>query len=186
MDINLPGNDLSLLFPLSENGTILVVTGWRGVGKTTYCQKAVERYHKAGLKVSGLLSPARFENGQKNGIFAIDLSSHESQLAASLVPGEMNGIRFGPWTFDTNVLEWGNKRLLQMTRSDVMVIDELGYLEFDLKTGWTASFEVLHKNNYQLAIVVIRPECIDAFGNMGFDFQIKEILSPQSPSNLLL
>jgi nucleoside-triphosphatase THEP1 len=184
MDIDLPGNDLPLLFPLSQNGTILVVTGWRGVGKTTYCQKAVEQYQKAGLKVSGLLSPGRFENGQKNGIFAIDLSSHESRLAASLIPGEMNGLRFGPWTFDANVFEWGNQRLLQMTSSDVLVIDELGYLEFDLKTGWSASFELLHRKKYQLAIVVIRPECIDAFANMGFNFQIKQVLSPQPPSHL--
>jgi len=63
-----------------------------------------------------------------------------------------------------------------------LVIDELGYLEFELKTGWTASFEVLHSKKYRLAMVVIRPECIDAFSNLGFHFQVKEVLNPHLPS----
>jgi nucleoside-triphosphatase THEP1 len=58
---------------------------------------------------------------------------------------------------------------------DVLVIDELGPLEFDLQTGWTASFEVLRRKRYRLALIVIRPECLDAFSNMGFVFQTKEI-----------
>ena len=117
-------------------------------------------------------------------MFVIDLASNESQLVASLVPGEINGVRLGPWTFDNNIFEWGNRRLLQFTGTDVLIIDELGFLEFDLKTGWTASFDVLNRKNYQLAIVVIRPECLEAFSAMGFNFQTREILNPQPPSHL--
>jgi nucleoside-triphosphatase len=171
MDMTTPHDDP--LFSLSESGKILVVGGKRGAGKTTYCQNAVAEYRKAGLKVAGLLSPGRFENGQKNGIFAVDLVSRESRLAASPISGEISdGIRFGAWTFDRAVFAWGNRCLRQSSGSDVLVIDELGYLEFDLNSGWTAGFEVLHAKNYRLALVVIRPECIEPFANLGFNFQM--------------
>lgn len=164
------------LFSLSESGKILVIGGKRGAGKTTYCQNAVAEYRKAGAKVAGLLSPGRFENGKKNGIFAVDLVSDQSRLAASPVPGEIaDGLRFGAWTFDRGVLAWGNQCLRQSSGADVLVIDELGYLEFDLNSGWTAGFEVLRAKNYQLALVVIRSDCIEPFANLGFTFQIKEI-----------
>lgn len=179
MDIDASAQDLSLPFPLSAPGTIRVVSGWRGVGKTTYCQQVVEQFRIAGLKVSGLLSPARFENHQKTGIFAVDLHSRQSQLVASLLPGEIEGTRFGPWTFDPRVFAWGNRALLQAKGADLLVIDELGFLEFDLQTGWNASFEVLQKKDFRLAMVVIRPECIEAFSNKGFTFQTQEILSSQ-------
>jgi nucleoside-triphosphatase THEP1 len=184
MDLIQPSDDLSLLFPLPDNGTIFVISGWRGVGKTTYCHKSVDLFLKAGLKVSGLLSPGRFENNQRNGMLTIDLATKESQLLASLVPGEIQGPHFGPWTFDNQVFEWGNHRLLQSAGTDVLVIDELGFLEFNLNTGWTSSFEILHKKGYWLAMVVIRPECVDAFSAMGFNFQIKEVISPHLPLHL--
>jgi nucleoside-triphosphatase THEP1 len=160
---------------ISAQGNLLVVTGWRGVGKTTFCQQAVDEYRKAGLKVSGLLSPARFDQKQKTGFFAHDLDSDEIRLAASVVPGEIDGLRLGSWTFDPEIFAWGNRCLKQAVGLDVLVIDELGPLEFDLQTGWTASFEVLRRKRYRLALIVIRPECLDAFSNMGFVFQTKEI-----------
>lgn len=169
-------------FPLFEKGTILVVTGPRGIGKTTYCQNAVEAFRESGLKVSGLLTPGRYEKDHKNGIIAVDLDSHESRLVASAVPGEIDGIRFGAWSFDAETFIWGNERILQASEPDLLVIDELGYLEFDLNTGWTAGFEVLRRTAYRLALVIIRPECIAAFSAMGFSFHTKEIQRSQHSS----
>jgi len=77
--------------------------------------------------------------------------------------------------FDSKIFTWGNQCLQQSSQVDVLVIDELGFLEFDLSTGWTASFELLQRQKYRLAIVVIRPECIEAFAKMGFPFQLKDI-----------
>jgi len=179
MDLTPPGDNLTFPDIRSAPGAILVVTGGRGTGKTPYCHKAVEYYRRAGLKVSGLISFGRFENGQKNGFFAQDLVSQETRLAVSSVPGEIDGFQYGSWTFDPEIFEWGNQLLLQTTGSDVLVIDELGDLEFNLQTGWTAGFEALRRRNYLLAIVVIRPKCIGSFTKMGFSYLIKEILHPQ-------
>lgn len=172
--------DLSDLPSIIGTGEIVVVSGWRDVGKTSYCQRAVDAYRAAGHTVHGLLSPGRFEQQKKTGFFAQDLRSRETRLVASAIPAELDGIQLGPWTFDEQVIAWGNRCLQQADGSDVLVIDELGPLEFNRQIGWMASFDLLRRKNYRLALVVIRPECLADFSEMGFVFQTKEINLPES------
>lgn len=61
----------------------------------------------------------------------------------------------------------------------MLLIDELGPLEFNRQTSWVASFEILKRKNYKLALVVIRPEYLDAFSNSGYIFRTKEIIAPK-------
>jgi nucleoside-triphosphatase len=167
---------MGLGLPAKEHpGDTLVITGWRGVGKTTLCQKVVERARQAGRQVTGLLSLGRFDAGEKTGILAMDLGSGQTRRLASLIEGELEGAQLGPWTFDTKVLEWGNTCLKQSARTDLLVIDEIGPLEFEKGLGWVSSFEILRRQAYQLAIVVIRPEFLDAFLGLGFSCQTREV-----------
>ncbi len=171
-------NDPSLL---TGHGQILVITGGRNAGKTTFCQQVVEAWRAAGRTVAGLLSPGRFDqcldrlDNRKNGFFVRDLRSGETRLAASAVPGELNGAQIGSWTFDAQIFDWGNQCLQQADGADLLVIDELGPLEFNRQTGWVASFDLLRRQNYRLALVAIRPECLEAFSGLGFAYQTKEI-----------
>lgn len=135
-----------------------MISGWRGVGKTGLCLQLVEAARSADLQISGLVSPARFTAGKKTGIEVEDLASRERRLLASLLPGELGGTQLGPWTFDDALFQWGNRALRNAESSDLLVVDELGPLEFEAGTGWNAAFEVLDDRLYQLAIVVIRPE----------------------------
>jgi nucleoside-triphosphatase THEP1 len=73
------------------------------------------------------------------------------------------------------VLEWGNLRLTQSVKTDLLMIDELGPLEFERQMGWTASFDLLKSGQFGIAMVVIRPECLAAFSQMGFAYQIEEV-----------
>lgn len=156
-------------------GNICVVTGWRGVGKTALCQKVVAQVQQGKRKVAGLLSPGRFNGEAKTGIFAVDLTSRETRLLASTVEGEIVGLQLNPWTFDPQVLEWGNQCLRHATRPDLLVIDEIGPLEFERETGWWSTFDVLRQKSFQLALVVIRPELLEAFSNLGFVYQAVEV-----------
>ena len=167
--------DLNHFLPVPTRDEIVVVTGWRNVGKTNYCKQAVSVYRTAGLSVAGLLSLGRFDGKQKTGFFAFDIASGESRLVASSIPGEISGIQLGTWTFDTQVFAWENCCLQQVDGADVLVLDELGPLEFERQIGWMISFELLRKKNYRLALVVIRPEFLEFFSRMGFVFQTKEI-----------
>jgi nucleoside-triphosphatase len=164
-------------------GTIQVITGERGAGKTTTCQSIITQVRAAGQTAAGLLTPGRFLDGQKTGIHVVDLSSGEQRLLASALPGEFPGLALGCWTFDEQAIAWGNQRLAEVPPTDLLVIDELGPLEFKRQQGWMAAFDVLRRRAFRLALVVIRPECLESFSNLGFDFECKEIVSPRPPSH---
>jgi len=131
--------------------------------------------------VSGILTPGRYENGLRNGIYAVRLAGDETRLLASQLQGELDGLRLGPWTFDNEVFAWGNRHLLELkaTTTDLLVIDELGFLEFDRGQGWVAAFNLLSQRNYRAAIVIIRPECIQSFASLGYQFAVRE--APAQP-----
>jgi len=151
------------------HGHIIALTGWRDVGKTSTCLRIIELFLLNNLQVKGVLSLGRFLDSKKTGIQAVDLFSGETRLLASIFPDEMDGKSVGRWTFDWDVLTWQNECLSRSEYADLVVIDELGFLEFDEKRGLTAGFEILNKKLYHVAVVVIRPEFIDAFKNKGFN-----------------
>ena len=104
-----------------------------------------------------MLSLPRFEARQKTGIFALDLYSGEQRLLASCQSGEIVGLPFGKWTFDTHTLAWGNDVLEHAHPCDLLIIDEVGPLEFDLQHGWMACFQLLLRQTDGIVLVTVRP-----------------------------
>ena len=145
----------------SQKSSILIVTGERGSGKSFYCRKRVEDARRDGLKVAGLLSVALFSQGEKVGIEIEDLSSGERQLLASISPDPSRRIRLGPWHFDERAIEWANQVLELALPCDLLVVDEIGILEFDQANGFLAAFDILDHGVYRLALVVVRPEYLE-------------------------
>jgi len=149
--------------PSLPSPKILVIRGWRGVGKTKLCQRMVAAARAAGWDAAGLISPAKVVAGEKTGIEVEDLRSGHRQLLASCLSCELPGTRLGPWTFNDEMFAWGNQVLRSAVPCDILVIDELGPLEFDFGGGWAEGFQILDSQLYHLAIVVIRPEYADRF-----------------------
>jgi nucleoside-triphosphatase THEP1 len=152
------------------NTKINVLTGTFGIGKSRLAEQVTRKWKEMGYTVSGLLSPARFSQGKKTGIFVQNAENEEIHLLASAIPGEIHGLDFGMWTFDDEVLAWGLNKLKQIKSTDLFVIDELGPLEFEQKKGWSDAFTILQNQAYLMALVVIRPKCISSFKDQGFSF----------------
>lgn len=143
---------------------LIILTGRRGVGKTSLMQRLAQAAAGAHWVVRGLLTPARLEAGQKTGIQAVDVSSGDCRLLASRSAGELHGPQIGPWTFDDQVFDWGNAVLKQALPCDLFVLDELGPLEFDRRQGWMAGFDCLDAPaSYRLTVVIVRPEYVETF-----------------------
>jgi len=150
--------------PNASNAKLFLLTGCRGAGKTSLLQKLAEAAKQARWSVCGLLSPARLETGRRTGIYVMDVHSGTRRLLASRNVGELKGPQIGHWTFDSEALAWGNALLQHAPPSNLLVLDELGPLEFDCKQGWTAGFDLLAKPTaWRLAIVVVRPKYVEAF-----------------------
>ncbi|HQL80356.1 MAG TPA: nucleoside-triphosphatase [Verrucomicrobiota bacterium] len=150
--------------PVIPRADLILLTGRRGAGKTRTLMRLVEEAKQAGLTVFGLLSPAEVRQRRKVRLDALAAHSGARRPLASRVAGELRGPRLGDWTFDSETLAWGNALLAQTPPCDLFVLDELGPLEFDLRQGWSAAFDLLAKPlPCRLAVVVVRLECAEAF-----------------------
>lgn len=157
---------------------VFVITGGRESGKTTHCSQLAKQKMAEGWQVTGLLSPARLEGNEKTGILAVDLHTGESHLLASRISGEIPGFQFGEWTFDPSAWIWGNQVLQHATPTDLLIVDEVGPLEFNLATGWVNVFDVLSHDAYHAALVVIRPECLGVAHSIFGHFQLFDLDNP--------
>ncbi len=137
---------------------LLLVTGPSGSGKTAWCQARIAEAQAAGLRVGGLVSPPVFTGERKTAIDLLDLASGERRRLA--VPRQHDpdpALTVGEWAFDLATLAWGNQALSEMAATDLLVLDELGPLEFLRQQGLRQAFSIIHARHYQLACVTVRP-----------------------------
>jgi hypothetical protein len=110
---------------------------------------------------SGVLSPAVFAQGAKIGIDAIDRRTDERRRLADRFDPSHHGPSTQRWSFHADAIDWGNTVLRSAAPCDVLIVDELGTLEFDRGEGWLAGLAALDAGAYRLGVVVIRPELLD-------------------------
>jgi nucleoside-triphosphatase THEP1 len=150
----------------NEAGELFLLTGGRGCGKTTWCRELARQASLSGVQPAGLVSPAVFAAGKKTAIDLVDLASGERRRLAER-RGEPDPFRGqGPdslsWRFDQDTLAWGNQILAGLETSELLILDELGPLEFHYHNGLTSGMKYLDKRTYGLACVVVRPGLLAA------------------------
>ncbi|NLX42244.1 MAG: hypothetical protein GXY79_02065 [Chloroflexi bacterium] len=155
-----------------------ILTGWRGAGKTTWCQALVEEAQRRGWQVAGLLSPAVYERDAAPGaertkvrIDLVDVGTGERRvLATPAAPSGDGSSGAAPsaegahrlrWRFDEAAVAWGNDVLARAGDADLVVIDELGPMEFTYGGGFSEGLALLDGGRFRAAVVVIRPELVD-------------------------
>ena len=145
-------------------GKLLIITGERKAGKTTLCRALVRRIRARSIPISGITSPAVFVDGQKTGIDAVDLSSKERRSLAVYDPEPAPPAGGGKplhYRFDPAVIDWGNAIFRKAVPATVLFVDEIGPLELKRGQGWTAALNALDARQYQIAVMVMRPELLD-------------------------
>ncbi|MBP7688853.1 MAG: hypothetical protein KA765_13130 [Thermoflexales bacterium] len=138
---------------------LIIVTGERGAGKTTFCVRLIELARSSRRSIGGVLSPAVLVNDQKVAIDVIDLRSNRRRQLAAHNPTANYPLELY-WRFDADALAWGNQVLRASTPCEVLLVDELGVLEFERDQGWVAGLGAIDSGVYRLGIVVIRPELL--------------------------
>ena len=142
----------------NESPLLFLVTGSRGAGKTTFCNALVKAAREAGWKVSGIVSQPVYEDSQRTGIDAEDLSTGEKRRLAVRSDQPTPGAKH--WQFDETAIAWGNQVFQTSLPCDLFVVDELGPLEFEHNAGWQAALTAVDSNQYAIGIVVIRSEML--------------------------
>jgi len=155
-----------------------IITGWRGVGKTTFCQRFLQVAQAQGWDVAGILSLAVFEGAEKVAIDALDIRSGERRNLAAHHPHAETDSVVTRWFFDQHTLAWGNHILEDSAPCQVLVVDELGPLEFIQHKGWVKAMEVIEKGDYHLGLIVVRPELLEVAAERFQPTRVIEIHNP--------
>lgn len=134
---------------------IIIISGERGVGKSTVCHKTVTLAQSAGYICGGIITLHR----PSDVLEVLDVRSGFARQL-TLEPGVSPAVIQGRFRFDPRVLLWGDDVLARATPCDLLVVDELGPLELEQGWGWQQALTVLHKADFALAFVVVRPELV--------------------------
>lgn len=147
----------SLHLPSTAPPRLVLLSGPSGCGKTNWCLKLIEQAGSLGLGVQGVVSPAVYRDGSKVAIDLLDLVSGQRRRLGVPLLGRAAGIPVGEWDLDPTVLAWGNACLQAVTATPILVIDELGPLEFDQQLGLTTAFKLVEDRQHALTCVTVRP-----------------------------
>jgi nucleoside-triphosphatase len=157
-----PASPLARIFKTKNSSMryLTLLTGPRGSGKTTWCARFASNAREKNLDVGGLLSPAIFHRGKKIGIDLLNIATGEQRPLARGCEQSSKSIRLGEWCFDPSTLAWGNQILTLLRNKDLILLDELGPLEFKRDLGLIAGLALIDEKKFQQAVVVIRPELL--------------------------
>jgi nucleoside-triphosphatase THEP1 len=140
---------------------ITIISGNKNAGKTKLCLNLKEQIESAGHTVKGIISPGLYQGRDKIGILSIDIASGRQRQIAQYSPGWDPQQPEREWLFDPQAIKWANSKIKLSVPTEYLIIDEIGYLELEKNSGWTAALHNLDKGFFQQAIVVIRPDLLE-------------------------
>jgi len=139
---------------------LTLITGPSGSGKSIWCFKLAEQARGEGMTVGGLLSLSVMVEGRKVRIDLLDLISGESRQLA--FPQTMTSRKSVTpcWQFNPETLAWANKVIRDLPPCDMVIIDEMGPLEFILGEGLEEGLRLIDTQQVPQVYVVVRPELL--------------------------
>ena len=133
---------------------VVILSGERGVGKTTVCRETVALARGRGHACAGIVTLAR--DGARD---VCDVRSGERRRLTE-GPDDGSVVVQGRFRFNAETLTWGSAVLRRSVPCDLLVVDEIGPLEIERDGGWVVAFDVLRGGSFALAVAVVRPELV--------------------------
>jgi nucleoside-triphosphatase len=141
----------------------LILTGETGCGKTRMCKAVADGLRDRGRRVAGVLSPGVWAGDQKVAIDALDLRSGEVRRLADRAGAgcDAEGPATRGWHFHASTLAWCNLLLANAGDPDLLVVDELGPLEFGRNEGLVRGMQAVDAGCFRMGMMVVRPQLLE-------------------------
>ena len=163
-------------------GPITIITGEKGKGKSTLIRQLVYSLRNSGINPQGLISPGIYDSGKKIGISVENIATCARKQLAFYDPGWDSEMPERVWRFDTQALKWGNNVLNNIKDTcEVMVVDEIGYLELEKDEGWHSIFQLLEEKDFLQVYFVIRENLLPIALDIWPHAQITKITDIDNP-----
>jgi nucleoside-triphosphatase THEP1 len=157
----------SLLYQEEDDPQLILLTGPRAAGKTSWCLGLVAKAQTHKLTIGGLVSPPVFANGRKIAIDLLDVTSgarrrlaYHRRFSINEQVADLTGAATDDWQFDSRVLDWGNETLEQLGDCDLFILDEVGPLEFLHHQGLQTALLHIDVRQSPRMVVVVRSTLI--------------------------
>lgn len=138
---------------------IFIISGKIDSGKTTFLKNLITNLQEKHIKVGGIYSQKIMQNGERIGYDIVDIETNKQELFLRKNQGETNFERIGPFNIFPNAFSLGINSLKpeNNTENKLVVIDEIGKLEFSNK-AWAESLVDLLKFQKNHLLLVVRDE----------------------------
>ena len=127
-----------------QHNKIFVISGETRSGKTTFLKQIINDLKQANpqLKIGGIIAHGTDYRGERFGFSIENIITGEKQYLCSREKAHDDDLKTGRFYFSKTGFEFGNNAILdELENMDILVIDEVGYLEIKGQ-GW---FEVIEK-----------------------------------------
>ena len=136
---------------------VIIITGSKGIGKSTVCRKLVEIARDQGLSCSGILT---YKATDKS-IIVEDIQRGEKETLAS-THNVYHGPRTPKYSFNPKGINFGVQAIDAGITTAILIVDEIGPLELRGE-GFVNTFELIKDCKAKVCILVIRKELVSAF-----------------------
>jgi nucleoside-triphosphatase THEP1 len=134
---------------------IVLITGDRQVGKSTALEAAVAALRHAGLKISGLFT----RRVGPHDLEVVEIQTGDAYpLTDPFRPDSSSPLHY--FIMNDAAMARSRRALRESFPTDIFVLDELGPLELKHRRGWVEALDLLARETYDLAMVVVRPELL--------------------------
>jgi nucleoside-triphosphatase THEP1 len=145
--------------PVMSETLIYLITGGRNAGKTYFCETVVAAAHKRGWTTRGVLTRAVVTPQERQALEVQDVNTAERRiLAYRREASETVHSGNSHWAIAQTGLDWANQLFQSSGPCDLLVIDEIGTLEFERGEGLQTAFAALSTGHFRTALVVFRPD----------------------------
>jgi len=156
---------------------VILLTGRSGAGKTTVCATVVQRARGRGLTIGGVVTGYVPTQAGALAQWVTDIDTGERRRLATPtrerepVRARLEGQRrpvspeefAASWTFDEEGVAFGNAVLAATSAKlpDLLVVDQIGPLEFWCGGGFTAVFDVVSRGGQAASLIAVHPLTLD-------------------------
>lgn len=134
---------------------IVVVTGARQVGKSTVLRRTLTLLQEAHLQISGLLTA---RTGSHDLTVTEVHTGATYPLTDAYVPSPTSPTPH--FTMSADAFARSTQALTASFPTQVFVLDEIGPMELVHRQGWVNALDLLRRERYDQALVVVRPELL--------------------------
>ena len=146
----------------SRENKIYILTGERGIGKTTFLSRLIDELRKKNILAGGILSPVVYRDSVRLGYDVLNIRTGERTILCRNEPGA-DDIKIGDWVFRNDGIQFGNSALDQLSLIGciLVIVDEVGPLELENKV-WCQSLDLLIGSSPNPLILVVRENLIES------------------------